>query len=219
LTAGLTAAGAVPVDACVYEFGIDSLHTFITLSTVLEGVGTSAYLGAAPAISSKTYLGIAGSILAVEAQHTSLQRFALGYTPIANPFYPAIDPNSAYSLASAFIKSCPSTNAALPFKAFPALTLTSTAPLANSASVSFSIEGDLPAGSFVTFVSGLDTVSVAATGSGSSFSAVLPAVAEGQTYAFVTSANVTAISDSTVLFGPSIVEVTPPVPTLDYATS
>lgn len=59
----------------------------MTLSSVLEGVGTSAYLGAAPLVTSKGYLTVAGSILAVEALHTSYQRAQIGEVPMANPFY------------------------------------------------------------------------------------------------------------------------------------
>jgi Ferritin-like domain len=61
-------------------------HTFITVSSVLEGVGTSAYLGAAPLVTSKAYLSVAGSILVTEALHTSMQRFVLGKVPMANPY-------------------------------------------------------------------------------------------------------------------------------------
>lgn len=60
--------------------------SFITLSSVLEGVGTSAYLAGAPLITSKAYLTVAGSILVTEALHTSYQRAAVGEVPMANPY-------------------------------------------------------------------------------------------------------------------------------------
>jgi len=107
---------------------------------VLEGVGTSAYLGGAPLITSKTYLTVAGAILAVEALHTSMQRQAIGKVPMANYLWTVsaplqwikplkvfaeklqpLDPTSVYTLAAMFIVSCPATNPKLPFTPFPSL--------------------------------------------------------------------------------------------------
>jgi hypothetical protein len=124
LSGALTAAGVTPVAECEYTFPYTDIPSFITLSSVLEGVGTSAYLGGAPLITSKAYLTVAGSILVTEAKHTSYQRAAIGEIAIANPYGTPLDPTSVYTLAAAFIKSCPSTNAALPFKPFPSLSVT-----------------------------------------------------------------------------------------------
>jgi hypothetical protein len=124
LSGALTAAGVTPVAECEYTFPYTDIPSFITLSSVLEGVGTSAYLGGAPLITSKAYLTVAGSILVTEAKHTSYQRAAVGEIAIANPYGTPLDPTSVYTLAAAFIKSCPSTNAALPFKPFPSLAVT-----------------------------------------------------------------------------------------------
>lgn len=57
--------------SCQYNFGLDSVDTFIAVSRILEGVGTSAYLGAAADIDDAGYLTAAGSILTIEARHTS----------------------------------------------------------------------------------------------------------------------------------------------------
>lgn len=86
LTGALTAAGVKPVEQCTYSFPYEDVKGFITLSSVLEGVGTSAYLGGAPLITSKDYLAVAGSILVTEALHTSLQRVAIGEIAAANPY-------------------------------------------------------------------------------------------------------------------------------------
>jgi len=86
LSDALTAAGVTPVQACTYTFPYTDVKSFISLSSVLEGVGTSAYLGAAPLVTSKSYLSVAGSILVAEALHTSLQRLAISEVPNASPY-------------------------------------------------------------------------------------------------------------------------------------
>lgn len=121
LTGAVKAAGQTPVAACTYDFPYTDVKSFVTLSSVLEGVGTSAYLGGAPLITSKQYLTVAGSILVAEALHTSMQRGAVGEVPAANPYGTPLGPNEVYTLAAAFIKSCPASNPALPFKPFPSL--------------------------------------------------------------------------------------------------
>ncbi|KAI9718499.1 MAG: hypothetical protein M1828_006682 [Chrysothrix sp. TS-e1954] len=215
LTAGLTAAGAKPVAACTYDFGFTDPKSFVTLASVLEGVGSSAYLGAAPAIMSKEYLGIAGSILGTEQIHTAIQRTAVGEVGPANPYLTALGPNEVYTLASAFIKSCPSSNMALPFKAFPTLMATQGIPAAPGITFSFSTMMSLPSSFFVTFVNGLTTTSVPATMDGSMISATIPETTQGQTYVVLTSSNTTMLMDSQVLAGPAIIEVTPPAPEID----
>ena len=66
---------------------------------------------------------------------------------------------------------------------------------------------DIPSGSFVTFVSGLNVVSVQGKIEGADIYVAIPAVAMGQTYVFITSMDVEgALVDGAVLFGPAIVE-------------
>ena len=189
-----------------------------TLTNLSPSVGDSAYLGGAPLISSKAYLGVAGSILVTEALHTSIQRINLGQIGAASPYGTALGLNPVFTLAAAFIKSCPSSNPPLPVKAFPTLTATQGTPTAEGIPFTFSVAGSLPGSFFVTFVSGLDVTSVAATAKGSMITTMVPPTAMGQTYAFITNANVTgALMDSAILFGPAVLEVTPPSPTFDLA--
>ncbi len=95
----------------------------MTLSAVLESIGTSAYLGAAGFVGSKDILTIAASIMATEGLHTSLQRSSLGAIGAPDPFFTPLDANAVFTLAAQFIVSCPSSNAALPFTSFPSLTV------------------------------------------------------------------------------------------------
>lgn len=216
LTAGITAAGGQPVAPCEYNFPMTDVKSFLGLSAILEGVGTSAYLGGAPLITSKDYLTVAGAILVAEALHTSMQRQAVGYVPSANPYGTPLSPSPVFTLAAGFIVSCPESNAALPFKAFPALTAVQGLPASPGMPFEFSVEGDLPAEFFVTFVNGLDITSVAPSGlNGKRFMATPPSGYGGQAYALVTSANVTGgpVEDAGVLFGPAILEFTPDSPT------
>ncbi|KAJ6256893.1 hypothetical protein Dda_8763 [Drechslerella dactyloides] len=218
LTDGITAAGGTPVAACTYNFPMTDVKSFIGLSSILEGVGTSAYLGGAPLITSKDYLTIAGSILVTEALHTSMQRQALHLVPSANPYGTPLTPSPVYTLAAAFIKSCPSTNAALPFTAFPALAAAQETPGSPGKSFKFSAASNLPSDFFVTFVNGLDIVSVKPGSiSGKMFCAIPPSTFGGQTYVLVTSTDMTGgpVTDSGILYGPAIVELTPGEPTFD----
>lgn len=81
----------------------------------------------------------------------------------------------------------------------------------------FTAATHIPMGSYLTFVNGLNVVSVAAMIDGMSISAPIPSVAAGQTYVFVTSSDQEGmLSDAAVLFGPAILEVAPPAPMIDY---
>ena len=218
LTSALTTAGAKPVAACTYSFPYTDVKSFVTLASVLEGVGTSAYLGGAGLITSKAYLGVAGSILVTESLHTSVQRFNLGEVAPANPYGTPLGLNPVFTLAAAFIKSCPTTNVALPVKAFPTLTATQGIPAAPGITFTFSVKGTLPSTFFVVFVSGLDTTSVMPTMQGDMIAATIPATAMGQTYVFLSNAKTNgSITDAQILYGPAIIEVTPPAPTFDLS--
>ena len=249
LQTAITQAGYTPVAACSYNFKFTDVRSFITLSSVLEGVGTSAYLGAAGLITSKAYLTAAGSILVTEALHTSMQRGAIGEVPMANPYGTPLDPMSVFTLAASFIVACPSTNPALPFTAFPSLavdgsvctceepnctpsqitkrepgwegwepTSTYSAPAASAtsycsppmagATVMLTAAKSIPAGSYVTFVSGLMITSVKPSKvDGANVYVTIPSAAQGQTYVFITNTDVEGtFTDSAVLFGPAVLE-------------
>ncbi|KAH7418930.1 ferritin-like domain-containing protein [Cadophora sp. MPI-SDFR-AT-0126] len=218
LEAGLTAAGAMPVAACEYSFPMTDPKSFVALSSVIEGVGVSAYLGAAPLVTSKAYLTAAGAILVTEALHQSQQRAAIGETPSSNVFGTPLGFNAVYSIASGFIKSCPSTNMPLPVMAYPALTLVSGLPTAQGAHIDLQPKEAVTGNVFATFVSGLNVAAVAPQSmSGGMFMVEVPMMVEGQSYVFLTKDNSGNLTDSNIVAGPAILEVTPLSPTFNIS--
>lgn len=104
-----------------FAFPVKDAHSFVGLSAVLEGVGVSAYLGAAPAITNKDYLTAAGSILTVEARHASYIRAALKQKPFPAPYDTPLGFNQVFSLAAQFVTGF-AKGTKFPFKPFPKLT-------------------------------------------------------------------------------------------------
>lgn len=218
LTQQILASGAKPVESCVYNFGkaLDDVKSFVSLGSVLEGVGVAAYAGSAGIVTSKDILTAAAAILVAEGLHQGIQRQSLQQVASANVVGSVASPTAIFTLASAFITSCPSTNMALPLTAFPTLTTTQTAAIAPNTTAMFSVGGAVAEPFFITFVSGLDTISVPGTNANGMLTAQIPAKTQGQVYAFVTKDAATgALRDSQVLFGPAILEVTADAPTFD----
>ncbi|KAJ6001177.1 hypothetical protein N7481_001586 [Penicillium waksmanii] len=208
LTKALKAAGAKPVEACTYAFPATDVNTFLALGNILEGVGVSAYLGAAASIMNKTYLTAAGSILTTEARHSAYLRAALGEAPAAQAFDNPLDFNEVYTLASMFIVSCPESNGKLPVKAFPALTMPSMAPATTGSKVELMVVDGVSMdtknvyAAFIT-VTGPVWAPLESTGDGN-FEVTIPEGVTGQSYVVLTKGNKQA-SDDNILAGPAIV--------------
>ncbi|KAI4211443.1 MAG: hypothetical protein LQ351_005745 [Letrouitia transgressa] len=220
LSGALKAAGITPTVELQYTFPATDVKSFVTLSSVLEGVGVSAYLGAAAYIVNKDYLTAAGTILTVEARHSSYIRAALDQSPFPAPFDTPLDFNQVYSLAAPFI-SGGSSPVKLPFEAFPALTLQCTQYYyeadrssvtftgAYTAAQTFGIKKDTII--YAVFFSGLDkkAVKVHITAGDKDYKIDrLPAGIAGQVYV-VLSKSATEVTDENIIAGPAILEVYP----------
>ncbi|SCV68241.1 BQ2448_362 [Microbotryum intermedium] len=202
LAGALKAAGAQATEACEYSFPDNSPETFIAVAQILEGVGVSAYIGAANKITNPAYLQYAAQVLAVEARHSAwIRGAAQHFDSFPGPFDLALGLNQVYSLAAGFIKSCPSSNPALPVKAFPVLTA-SALQEGNKVKLTYD-NANAQSGAFATFITALGAESVALPSDGV---VTIPSGLFGQNYVVITKTNGTATDDN-ILAGPAVVEV------------
>lgn len=219
LQQAISGAGGQPVKACQYNFPYQDVTGFTAVASVLEGVGVSAYLGGAPLISDKDILTNAGAILVAEGLHQSVLRDSVNQVASAKIVGTPLSANPIFTIASAFITSCPEDNPPLPFQAFPSLSpVGEGSPLHANGPSKFQISEPIETTQsvFMTFVSGLDIVSVACSQAENVFEAVVPSQASGQTFVLITNSEVTGtLGDNAILAGPAIVEVAPGPPSID----
>jgi hypothetical protein len=72
-------------------YGFANVNSWLKLARQFEDIGVSAYLGAAPLISSSTYLAAAASILSTEAFHSGANRWACNGNAVASPAVDSMD--------------------------------------------------------------------------------------------------------------------------------
>lgn len=72
-------------------YGFSSVDNWLKLARQFEDVGVSAYLGAAPLISDKTYLAAAGAILSTEAFHSGAIRLGCIMNAVTSPAVDSLD--------------------------------------------------------------------------------------------------------------------------------
>lgn len=122
------------------------------------------------------------------------------YAPLTILSQTPMNFNEVFTLAAGFITSCPSTNPALPFKAFPSLALSAAKP-GETATATFKIPDaykDKPV--FVSFLTGLAQMVVAV---GKDNTVKVPEGLTGTVYAIVIGSNAT-VTDAITIAGPAI---------------
>ncbi|KAF4629130.1 hypothetical protein G7Y89_g9019 [Cudoniella acicularis] len=217
------ALGSAAVAECTYSFPSTDPTSFVALASVLEGV-VSPHI-----ILDTTYLTAAGSILTVESRHSTYLLTSQKKSPFPTAFDTPLSFNETYTLAAPFILSCPSSNAALPIKAFPALTLNNTSkpgPIASgdeitllvpdlqtngtNASTDTSAEETEAKGkiyaAFITATGPIFADAVESEEEGRYKVVVPQGVGNGQSYVVLTMCD-REVSDDTVVAGPVVVEV------------
>ena len=154
----------------------------------------TAYLGAANKITDPAYVTAAGSILTTEARHQAWMNSAvLKGAAWSGPEDTPLGFSQVYSIAAAFITSCPETNPTLPVKAFPAASIADAYKAGDSVKLTFTTTG---AAEYLVIYSGL-TSSVNLINADSTV--VLPSTLQGTAYGVITTAtDATKVTDDKI---------------------
>jgi hypothetical protein len=103
------------IDLGALGYGFSSASSFLELARQFEDVGVSAYLGAAPLITSSAYLAAAAAILATEAQHSGSIRLECLNHNVTSPAVDTLDipptHGTPYDVTSTTALSIPRTTA------------------------------------------------------------------------------------------------------------
>ena len=170
---------------------------------MIENVGVSAYAGAAQYIDSDAYLTIAATILSTEARHQAWQSSAvLMNEPWSGPYDTALGLDMVYTIASAFITSCPETNPALPVKAFGALTVENGVP-GQTANFGFDNSAQGSAVEYAIFYNGVGSSAVQLD---ADHNAMVPSGLQGISYVLVsTAASAADVTPDNIVAGPAFI--------------
>ncbi|RPB17090.1 hypothetical protein P167DRAFT_556663 [Morchella conica CCBAS932] len=197
LMAAIAGAGATPVQPCTYNFGLTDAASMVAAAKVLEAVGISAYLGAAPLITDGKILSAAASIVTVESRHQTFIRTALKQSPVPQAFDAAVSARQIFTLAAGFITECPA-GSSLGLQAFPSLNIVNAATVTAGSVLTLSDPTAFADGStFCAFTSGEAGTQFAPLASGS---CVVPQGLGGEVYVVLTSSG-TTVTDEVVLAG------------------
>lgn len=202
LMSAIAAAGAQPVQACQYNFGFTTAANMVGTARVLEAVGISAYLGAAPLVKMAPVLTAAAEIVTVEARHQTFIRLASKAVPVPNAFDTPLGARSVFTLAAQFIQSCPQ-GSNLNIQAFPAISLAGGGTNIAAGQTLVLADPAQPAGAqFCAFLNQGQTM-FAQLAQGS---CQVPQNMSGEVYMMVTRS--ASIADTEILAGPSVILMT-----------
>lgn len=181
----------------------------VAVAGVLEQVGVSAYLGAAPLVADAGILSTAGSILTIEARHQSLIRLLSATAAAPGAFDTPLGPKAVFSLAAPFIVSCPE-GSNLALTAFPSLTLAQPAD-ASAVAINSNIlfAEQVPGATHCGFTNGGVPGGTIFTPFTEGVGCVVPQNLAGITYVTLTSQGplTGAISDEITLAGPMVLAI------------
>ena len=145
--------GGTPVQACTYNFGVNSASDFLSTAMMLENVGVQAYDGAISMISNADIKKAAATIATVEARHASYLNFVNGQLPAPAAFDTTRSRADVLAMASAFITLCPAGGGPTTNPAGPTISGLSATVNTRDREVQFNFAGSAaPDGSAVSFM-------------------------------------------------------------------
>ncbi|ORY15600.1 ferritin-like domain-domain-containing protein [Clohesyomyces aquaticus] len=195
----ISQAGAQPVQPCQYNFAFTDAKGMVATARVLEAVGVSAYLGAAPLINSSDVLAAAATIATVESRHQTAIRIFSGAEPVPAAFDTPLGPRAVFTLAAQFITSCPE-GSNLAITPFPAIALQNPEKAVVGQQLALA-DASMPAGAqFCAFVAPGGPVFEPLTNG----NCVVPQNLAGEVYMMITKSK--SVADAEVLAGPSVIQ-------------
>ena len=208
LLSAIAGAGTQPVTPCTYKFGLTDAASMVATASILENVGVSAYLGAAPLLTTPSTLTVAAEIVTVEARHQTFIRVASKAAAVPSAFDTPLGIRNVFSLAAGFISSC-STGSNLAITAFPAITMAAGASTsAIVAGSNLQISTTATGATFCSFTNGGQPGGAAFTPF-TNGACVVPQDLAGLTYVNLASAGpLTGIlTDAITVAGPMVVQI------------
>ncbi|KAF8461915.1 ferritin-like domain-containing protein [Kalaharituber pfeilii] len=202
LMAAITAQGVTPVPPCTYNFNTPDAATMVATAKVLEAVGVSAYLGAAPLVTGKAVLSAAASIVTVESRHQTFIRTIAGDSPVPQAFDVAVGARQIFTLAAAFITECPP-EANLNIQAFPSLVITNAATTKAGSILTLAQQDAITAdgATFCAFASGASGIQFAPVENGG---CTVPSGMAGEVFVTLTNDGASN-ADENVIAGPAVI--------------